>query len=744
MPSPQLADPLDALMQQHGAASAPAVSVPDDLDALMQSHGAAPADFRTSNAKDAGGDAEVDPNSLGTFVKHVGAQLNPLAMVRDVASAIQTQGVGGTIKAIGAAQGALFDQAKASYQAGDYATAARHFINYLLPVIGPGLDRSSDLLEAGKWAAGGGDAIGLGLSLFGPKGLEGIAAGKYPLGATAAKGAVSPSTARPEIQFAQQRGIPLDAATVSDNFAVKGAQGLADRTYAGSLVATPANTARAAAMAQTGQDLASEVHPAPTTPESAGTSLRAALTEKVAGHATEANTAYDRLRELEQRPASQLEMPVTRAPAKVDALDPVITGQLRRIVHEMDASGYTPRLLQPTKYGGSLEHVEGTGGAGAKVFDDIKQNLSPGSSQTRGDVQAALESYLGGGPETAAVKAAIEVARARYVEPHTVSRAELPISEMRTPTRLEGTRPSTAPMGFPVDLPEAKRALQPLYDQLKRQMPITQQQANPGLKAIQNILESPDYAPLSQVDRDLSAIKAVARTQGGLAKLAVTHLEAAVQEAARHGGPDVVDALTQGRAATIAKYGASDVLDTLHAEPVRSIDALTANSDVAIQRLRRVVAQVPDQAPVIARGYLEDLLTKPNKVAEWKKLGTQTRAVLFPDQSAALDQFFALTDRISKTNVNPSGSGHVLALGAQGALFITNPIEATTIQISGAAVAKLLRSRPALDALTRGLSVSVSAPAATKAAAVAKLVQVAADAGVPLTFPRAADRGSSQ
>jgi hypothetical protein len=314
----------------------------------------------------------------------------------------------------------------------------------------------------------------------------------------------------------------------------------------------------------------------------------------------EANTAYDRLRELEQDPTNRMLMPGT--PAPVDALSDTMAVQLRRIVHEMDAAPYTPRLLQSSGVGSTLEHVEGTGGAGAKVYDDIAQRLPTTSAPTRGLMQRQIEEYLGGGPQTPTVKAALEVADARNKAQGggLVSKPKLPPSAMDLPTRLEGSRPGGQEMGLPVDLTGPKAALKPLYDQMRRQMPITQQQANPGLKAIENIVNGPDYGPLSQVDRDLSAIKTIAREQGGLAKIAVSRLDAAVTKAAQNGGPGVSDALEQGRAATIAKYGASDVLDRLHPEPVKTINALLGPKDSAIQRLRAVTAQGPGQAAVMA------------------------------------------------------------------------------------------------------------------------------------------------
>src|SRR3979411_3014253 len=112
---------------------------------------------------------------------------------------------------------------------------------------------------------------------------------------------------------------------------------------------------------------------------------------------------------MEADPTNRMLMPTKAAP--VDALSDAMQGQLRRIVNEMDAAPYTPRLLRESGVGGDLEHVAGTGGAGAKVFDDIGQRS--GSTATRGRMQQELEEYLGGGPETPNVKAALEVADLR-------------------------------------------------------------------------------------------------------------------------------------------------------------------------------------------------------------------------------------------------------------------------------------------------------------------------------------------
>lgn len=563
---------------------------------------------------------DVDPNTIGTTLRTFWNDVNPVQLGQLVPGVPKALGGSGTDHPLALdpdnqyAPNFLVDmhrvkrEADALWDKGDKVGAAAKYVESVIPILGPWMSGRGDEAQTGHWAKFGGHALALAANVaMGKAGNDALAA-RFPLASHPA--ASAPPVSADAIDFAQQRQIPLDAATVSDNLAVKGAQAIADRTVVGSRVATPANEARAAAMTRVGGELAEETSPLATTPEQAGLGLRRALTDKIAGHAQDANSAYDRLRALEES----------------------------------------------------------------------------GTADSVG------------------------------------------------PTRSQTT----------VDLRPAKAQLRATFEQLTRQYPLTQQQSSFGYKALSNILQGPDFAPLSQVDQDLGAIKAIAREQGGQAKLGVSALEGAVQKAAAAGGPEVVNALREGRQATIAKYAASDVLDTLHDEPVRTIKALTAPKDAAIQSLRAVTAQVPGQTAEIARAYLEDLLDKPQAVAEWRKLGGQTKAILFPKTSAMLDHFFALTDRISKTNVNPSGSGYVASLAAQGAQFGAAPISAIVTQLGAAGVAKLMRSPAAIQALTRGLSLPSTASTAAKAAAVANVVRSAREAGVVLDFPKAADREAAR
>jgi hypothetical protein len=142
---------------------------------------------------------------------------------------------------------------------------------------------------------------------------------------------------------------------------------------------------------------------------------------------------------------------LTARAGHVSDLSPKELREVRRIVHELDAMPFTPRLLQPRRYGGDLEHVEGTGGAGAAVYDDIAQAPSAGASQpSRGTLQKQLEAFLGGGKPTKSVQAAIEIARLRALGgPRRIpgdgnlSAPELPPNAGEVPTRLEA-KPAAA------------------------------------------------------------------------------------------------------------------------------------------------------------------------------------------------------------------------------------------------------------------------------------------------------------
>lgn len=202
-------------------------------------------------------------------------------------------------------------------------------------------------------------------------------------------------------------------------------------------------------------------------------------------------------------------------------------------------------------------------------------------------------------------------------------------------------------MAAPVDIRAAKATFGPLMERLKYLMPVAEQRADPGLKAIENILAAPDFMPRELADMNLSAIKELARGKArgasqGFAKLAVRELEKAVQRTVADLGPEAVAARTAGRTATKAEKGADAVLKELREEPVQAFEQLTWAADAGIERLERVAKLTPDALPKVGRALIDKMLAS-GSWHTWEKLGPKTKALLFPTAKlrADVDRFVA-------------------------------------------------------------------------------------------------------
>jgi hypothetical protein len=280
-----------------------------------------------------------------------------------------------------------------------------------------------------------------------------------------------------------------------------------------------------------------------------------------------------------------------------------------------------------------------------------------------------------------------------------------------------------------VDLTAAKAALQPIYDQMKRQMPLTQQNASTGLKAIENIVNGPDIAPASLVDADLGAVKGIVRgadaqnlrnVSQGLAAKAVNELSTAVDDAIKQGGKPAIDALRAGRQATTLKYQVAGVLDKVREEPVQAFNQMVYSKDAGIEQLRAVAQHAPKEMPKVGSAFLNDILNTATKdggftpgrgAAKWQALGPETKTLLFKDPAyiSDLDNFFTLSKRLAE-NPNPSGSGYIAALGAQGYAAAANPLVGALTQLGAAGLSKMLHSPAVVRTLVEGLKLSVKVP----------------------------------
>lgn len=291
--------------------------------------------------------------------------------------------------------------------------------------------------------------------------------------------------------------------------------------------------------------------------------------------------------------------------------------------------------------------------------------------------------------------------------------------------------------GIPVGIAPFKAAFEPMYKALLRERELNGVMMGDkarALNALDKLMQAPDALGLSDLDAVLGDLKSFARTdvpelrnmgQGAAAQMIKT-LDTQVRQAATSAGPDAIRALEEGRKATTAKYVAAEVLDTLHAEPVRTTQGLTAPRDSALQRLRAVAQQAPDSIPQIARSVLDGFLEKATEsggfthadklYADWQKLGPGTKTMLFRDPAyiKELDNFFLLAKKLAE-NPNPSGTALTLAKGGELSLLVSNPVAGAATSISVAALSKLLHSPAGVRLLTKGFRLPAGQSAASTA-----------------------------
>ena len=335
----------------------------------------------------------------------------------------------------------------------------------------------------------------------------------------------------------------------------------------------------------------------------------------------------------------------------------------------------------------------------------------------------------------------------------TLGQQQMPVTTPGRGVTGMQTVPIQKQIAIPVDMRGVKKALQPIYQDMLKTMPIAQQQASPGLKAIENILQGDDVIAASAAERNLSALKGITRkadspllrnVSQGLAARSIRELEDTVQGAVATAGPDAVQALNRGRALTKAKYAAADLLDRVQGtqgEPVGIYNKLTRNQDQGINLLNEVRQVAPQEMPKLGRAVLQELIDKATAEggfrraaglqADWTRLGPQTKKLLFPDAGvrANLDNFFLLAKRMAE-NPNPSGTGSVIT-GLEVLRDIgAHPVLGSLAVMGSGAASGLMMTDAGSRMLVDGLRVPVKGPLQA-AATVARINRLLANLPTP-------------
>lgn len=777
-------------------------------------------DFSTTNEKDAAGNAVVADKDAGVggFIRHWWAQANPalLGQLLPFPKAWGGSGMDHPLAPGGADEQfapkfvrdlhALKLEADRLWEQGDRARATAKYVDSVIPILGPLLSQMGDEAASGHWLAMLGDAAGFGTAIktapMVPKALD---AADTTVRAKAANVAATVRAALPKMnlnpmerasnEFAAQHDIPLDAATATGSRAFRSVQKVVGNTMAGEGPATATVEAQRAGLERVGTKLAADANPggAAQTPETAGRGVVQSIRDLIAQLHDQANQAYGSVRRagasnVDTVPKAEDPTVVRGRQAREQASigyspSEQIRQHLRVIREELNNVQYSDgKLVRDNIDTGDTHYVPRS--ANAPVYHDITDAIpgSDGTHYTGADMIKAIDSALETGHFTNAAKGALSVAERRAAGKFGGMQSR-PLFDPSDATFSRGTQD----LQMAVDLRDAKQALKPLYDRMLREgqlAPLMGEQAR-ALRALDKIVNGPDFEELMVVDAALGELKGLARggkngpalpelrTAGqGRAAAAVVELERLVRKRAEQAGPNVLRALEEGRSATKGKIEVGELFDVLDGEPVGAFNQLTAPKDAHIELLRQVREAAPASVPDVARAWLEQRLELAQREggfghadklwSDWNNLGPETKRILFSAEHAdALDRFFLLAKRIGE-NPNPSGSAHTFIsaanLAGAAATAIFHPLAGLAELLSPWAVSKLLYSKGGVQALTKWMQANANAGAVTRggdrvtlspstaqAAAWAGLVQAGRQVGVDLpAVPKAADTNESR
>ncbi len=198
------------------------------------------------------------------------------------------------------------DQAQKAYDAfqrGDRGEATLRALASIVPVVGPMLANYADADQSGKEQIAGGVIGGLasGRALQNPTRLP-----------------VTPGMANPNsiqaaaAEFAQSRGIPMDAASMTGNRAVRSVQHMVDRSIGGGFISENAAAKQAEGLTRTGKELAEQVSPGNAmSPYQAGESMRKGVESRIAEFSQKQRATYDAFRNIADDPKSARTVTVT-------------------------------------------------------------------------------------------------------------------------------------------------------------------------------------------------------------------------------------------------------------------------------------------------------------------------------------------------------------------------------------------------------------------------------------------------
>jgi len=283
-----------------------------------------------------GENAPIEPNTLGTLAAHAVPYFNPVQVAKGLygllplPKAVGGSGYDNPLNPLHMSdqQQALRQSADADYKRGHKALAAAKIMAAEVPLLGPMVAPLAEHLDRGEYMATLGELVGMGGSAY--------LFPKIARGATSLTNKMLPSipaTAPLDpavggaMNLMRQEGVPVTAGPATGHPYVAGAQEFLENTLGGSIRARQTATATREAMAKLSTKLSDQVAQGAMTPQAAGEALQQAAEDLMQKHHAEANTHYDRMRQLANDPANVVQVPVPGSgqPASVHAGTGVVT-----------------------------------------------------------------------------------------------------------------------------------------------------------------------------------------------------------------------------------------------------------------------------------------------------------------------------------------------------------------------------------------------------------------------------------
>ena len=250
------------------------------------------------------------------------------------------------------------------------------------------------------------------------------------------------------------------------------------------------------------------------------------------------------------------------------------------------------------------------------------------------------------------------------------------------PTGQALTTAVTKTFETPVDIRPMQAGLKAIYDNLNENMPQVQREHSPAYTVLHNLITKPEpFMDAMDFDKFLGAVKALARDGKSpyltsksqrLAMQIVGDGEKQLDTALKTAGPKVNQTLRSARNTVKSYYRTAELQAEFAGEPAPLYKRLSAPGDRMLDHLTELQKIAPHEMQTVGRTFLEGMMEKATKeggfgrapgiMQDWNNMGPRTKNMIFgPKLTRDMDEFLLGAKRLTR-NMNPSGSGHTVAV----------------------------------------------------------------------------------